>query len=69
MSDRIIALADVRGEFKSLDDGFVYYWPSECGAIAAHELRLLADELDRRNARWVAEIEEYFNKQEVRDDA
>ena len=56
MSDRIIKLADERGEFQALEDGFVYYWPSSGGAISARQLRLLADELDRRNADWERQI-------------
>lgn len=63
MSDRIIKLADERGEFQALEDGFVYYWPSGGGAISAHQLRLLADELDRRNADWERQLSEYFEGQ------
>jgi hypothetical protein len=58
-----------RGEFATLEDGYVYFWPHMAavrhadgsytgggGAIAAHELRAIADELDRRNAKWDAEV-------------
>lgn len=42
-------------------DGFQYYWPKDSqGHYAAHHLRAIADELDKRNAPWEAQIEEYF---------
>lgn len=56
----VIKCADGAGEFVPLEDGFVYYWPSGSGALPAVALRALADELDRRNAAWNAEIEAYF---------
>ena len=68
MSDRVIKMADERGEFQYLEDGFLYYWPSGGGAISAEQLRTLADELDRRNAKWAADIEAHFSKQETCDD-
>jgi hypothetical protein len=61
MSDkpRIITVAESSDEFVTLEDGFVYYWPSKehYGALTATELRALADELDRRNAAWQATID------------
>jgi hypothetical protein len=39
------------------EDGYVVYWPSENrGSWSAHHLRIIADELDRRNAKWDAEL-------------
>jgi hypothetical protein len=39
------------------DDGFVVYWPEvNRGAHSAWSLRAIADELDRRNAAWAAQI-------------
>lgn len=62
----IIRLAEERGEFVTDVDGFVYWWPSvnpeHVGHLSAFSLRFLADELDRRNAPWEAQIEEYFAK-------
>jgi hypothetical protein len=51
---RIIELAQAYTEFITGDDGFVVYWPKKerWGAYTAHDLRSLADELDRRNAAW-----------------
>lgn len=57
---RIIELADERGEFVYLEDGFLYYEPKGAGVISAHDLRQLADELDKRNKKWEEEINEYF---------
>lgn len=49
-------------------DGFVYYAPvAGRGHFNAWMLRALADELDRRNAAWEAEIEHYFEQQNGQD--
>lgn len=62
---RIVQIADERGEFVYLEDGFLYYAPEATGGcIAAHELRALADELDRRNKAWEDQINEYFRNQQ-----
>ena len=61
----IVKKADELGEFITLSDGFVYWWPDRkvlC-AISSHELRELADELDRRSAKWEKRIDEYFEGQ------
>lgn len=47
--DHIIKLANERDEFIQLEDGDFYYWCQSVGAINATDLRILADELDRRN--------------------
>ena len=49
------------------DDGFAVYWPERWvhGAFSAHDLRAIADELDRRNAPWAAEVEAYFDQQKT----
>ena len=46
---RIVDLAQAAGEFVTGDDGFVVYWPkNQCGGCySAHDLRALADELDK----------------------
>ena len=56
----IIKMADELGEFIYLEDGFLYYDPKSSGAISAHQLRTIADELDRRNKNWSDQIDEYF---------
>lgn len=60
---RLISTAEATGEFGYLEDGFVYYFPSKGGAIAAYQLRWLADELDSRNEEWAAQIDRYFTEQ------
>ena len=56
----IIKKIDKRGEFVYLEDGFLYYAPEGKGCISAHELRTIADELDKRNKAWEEQIDEYF---------
>lgn len=56
----IIKMIDKRGEFVYLEDGFLYYAPEGKGCISAHELRTIADELDKRNKAWEEQIDEYF---------
>jgi hypothetical protein len=53
---KIIATTDSRGDFSPSDDGYMYYW-SKHGALSAWELRVLADELDKRNTAWDAEVQ------------
>lgn len=62
MTNRIIQIAEERGEFLYLEDGFLYYAPNGGGAISAHQLRILADELDRRNKDWEEQINKYFEE-------
>jgi hypothetical protein len=62
MSD-IVKVAEERGELMQDVDGFFYYFPKGSGSIPAYQLRQLADELDRRNAPWEKQINEYFDKQ------
>lgn len=38
-------------------DGFVKFWPQKAGCLEAHHLRMLADELDKRNADWQKQID------------
>lgn len=52
-AQEIIAIAEKRSEFVTDVDGFIYYLPSEpTGYFSAEVLRILADELDRRNGPW-----------------
>lgn len=56
---RIIRISDEREEFVTFDCGYVYFWPEghRHGAYSPWMLRALADELDRRNAPWDAQIQ------------
>ena len=60
----VVDHAESRNEFVTLDDGYVYYWPTSGGAISAQQLRELATELDRRNKDWDDHINEYFENKE-----
>lgn len=61
---RLLSHAEERGEFDYLEDGFVYYFPAGGGAISAHHLRWIADELDSRNEDWQRQIDEYFTERQ-----
>ena len=60
-------LAEERSEFVTDVDGFVYWWPSakpeHAGHLSPYQLRILADELDRRNAPWQAIIDAEFSSE------
>ncbi len=59
----IINVARERGEFVTMEDGFMYYWPEACrGALSSAELRVIADHLDDVNRAWQNQIEEEFSK-------
>ncbi len=59
---RYMQISEERGDFVTGDDGYVVYWPTNNshGSLAAHHLRWLADELDRRNAEWDAVVQSEF---------
>lgn len=63
IKERVIRISDELDEFITDVDGFVYWWPdgSEHGHLSACHLRILADELDRRNAEWQAKINDLFS--------
>jgi hypothetical protein len=47
-------------------DGFYKYWPEGWGCLNAEDLRILADGLDKMNANWQKQLNEYF--EEHKDD-
>jgi|CXWL01.1.fsa_nt_gi hypothetical protein len=51
---RIVDIALRRKDIVCGDDGYYVYWPEDrnVGAIAAWELRAIADHLDRMNMAW-----------------
>ena len=60
-AQKIIKAADSRSEFVTDVDGFVYWYPlRDNGNLSAAQLRVLADELDKRNKRWQQDIDNYF---------
>ena len=50
-------------EIGPLDDGFQYFWIKDRGAMSATDLRIIADELDRRNKDWQEQIERDLSPQ------
>jgi hypothetical protein len=64
----IIKMADDLKEFVTMEDGFVYWWPSSQGTISSHDLRTLADELDRRNEVWQIQLNDFFNDLEKKQE-
>lgn len=63
---KLIEKAQAAGDFILLEDGYYTWWPRSLGgAVNAANLRELADELDRINAAWDAQVrkdlEEYAN--------
>lgn len=59
---RIVSLSDERGDFVTGLDGCVIWWPDDLkqGGLNAWHLCSLADELDRRNADWFAQMAAAF---------
>lgn len=47
-----------RGEFVTLEDGYVYYWPIAAGALSANELRIISYILDDKNEKWNVQVKE-----------
>lgn len=50
--DRILNLIAARSEIFHLEDGYLYWEPVGNGCFSAWELRVIADELDKRNKPW-----------------
>lgn len=61
---RVISISTKREEFITLDDGYVAYWPhgSVHGALSSWHLRVLADEVDRRNQAWDSHVQRNLPK-------
>jgi hypothetical protein len=56
---RIIATCEQAIEFHASDDGFIVWWPAvNRGYLTSDDLRIIADELDARNAEWQRTIEQ-----------
>lgn len=48
-TQRILDMVNSHGDILSLEDGFFYFWAKGRGAFSANNLRVIADEIDRRN--------------------
>ncbi len=60
--ERVIASCDKYNEIGPLDDGFQYFWIKDRGAMSAADLRVIADELDRRNKDRQEQIERELSR-------
>lgn len=66
---RVIDVFDERGDFVSEVDGYIYFWPGNIKgsiinvAYTSADLRIIADELDKRNASWDKQLKEYFENE------
>lgn len=57
----VVHLVHERGDIIQVEDGFYNFWPvKNRGYFTAHNLRCIADELDRLNAPIQADLEKYF---------
>lgn len=64
--NRLVQMASENGDFVTGDDGFVFFWPKGCnGGLSEWMLRALADEIERRNAPWAAQLEQYWRDLET----
>ena len=55
--EKVIASCDENNEIGPMEDGFQYFWgKKQYGAMSAADLRVIADELDRRNKGWEEQI-------------
>lgn len=67
-NNRLIELADEAGDFVTGDDGFTLFWPdAKIGGFSSTNLRVLADEIDRRNQKWAALLELYMRSPPAED--
>ena len=57
---RVIESCDEQMMLDVGDDGYVHFWLSgpRGGYLTANDLRIIADELDRRNAEWHKKVQE-----------
>jgi len=58
--EHILQLTNERNELIMMEDGFYYYFPSGGGGFSAHNLRILAEILDEKNAAWEKQIHDDF---------
>jgi hypothetical protein len=61
--ERCMSMSREWGDFVCGEDGYYVYWPSDArsrGSLGPHHLRWLADELDKMNADWDRQVQEWF---------
>lgn len=47
----------VESDFVAAEDGYFYWFPSPGGMMSEEALRVVADELQKRNAKWDAQVQ------------
>jgi len=52
----LISNCDKHNDIGPQEDGFQYFWARGRGALSAADLRIIADELDKRNADWATKV-------------
>lgn len=60
--ETLISKLTADGKFLRLEDGFLRFWIDNLGAFSAHDLRAIADYLDRENESLQKQLDEYFEK-------
>lgn len=61
---RVLDKMEERKEIDAMEDGLYYYFPGTRGCVSSDGLRVIADELDRRNAEYLKGIDKYFQYQD-----
>lgn len=60
MNNNIILDIQERGDFVTLPNGSVYFWPTKNdGAYSSDDLKIIANEIDRRNKHVNKERKQY----------
>ncbi len=60
----IIDTFDKAGDFGPLDDGYIRFWIKDKGCLSSYDLRVIADELDRRNEQWDRQVQKDISAME-----
>lgn len=65
---RVLEVCAERNYLITGDDGFHLYWPdNQQGGWSCEDLRIIADEMERRDKPWADEIDAYFKALEKED--
>lgn len=64
---KLLRSCEEYSEFGPCDDGYQYFWIENRGCLSAEDLRIIADELDRRNKDWDEQLSEYFKNSSIED--
>jgi len=61
--EKVLVSIKENNEIIANDDGYYVYYPINKGYYNAFELRVIAAELDRRNAKWDTQVQDYFKEE------